>query len=1240
MGLLLTASLTRVSSGDQVAWKSIGRGGTGAAIFGAAISPVNPNIIILGSDVGGLFRTTDGGLTWKAVNNAIASPDTVTNYRIWSIAFAPVNGLNPNAQIVYTASPPHFYRSADAGATWTRRALMPGDGDPTVIVVDPTDPNIVYAAGNGYTTGTSRLWKTTDGFAGATASCIDPNNCNVSVGSLVIRPSDRTQLLACTPAGIYKTTDSAASWTKIGGPGGIPAGLPHDSCQRMTVHASGVVYMTLATPNAGGSGWKDPTMWHGGVYKSSTWGDSWTAANGTDGPNLLVNGLGHDEGQFEFLGGSGPAEGWSYLGDSRTVTRVCDAPENLPRTGCAIKMEPIDLGDTSSRGVSKTIPIAVQNRNKLHKISVWMRAPSGQGVTLYVRAHMQNAAGAGIRFPALVGDYIDPIASVVVHSEWRKYQSILYVPDDVAQVALEMYTFFDDGKTWMDEVSIQPIDSLPDVVGAGATPTFANYDLIVVDPADVNTLYVGTAPGGFADDNETGTSGIWKTTDAGATWRRVTRSLYHDNVLDGRGTAPVCGDGVCGGRWEHHAAGGVCPDFSVASTCAADCAISGSSSCCGNNICELAEDADNCFVDCPRYAEAGLPYNESPRQLKDGVTSYAINGISYGVESLAIGNGGTNGKGNAGSQTLSTGGILLTEDGGNRWTEISNDLTVSSTPPYEGWKSRGDTNWVFTYPVVTDAANPQRVYYGDSDNYLNVSFDGGVHFVLEGKFVWPVGGDAVTSMILDPVDPNHAYFGVFNGDDINTLPDGGVIDGHLDPTTNRWTWAKVGVQAPDPGGTDLRGGNVSLVRHSDGTLFAAVGSKGVFRLDGSTWNNTYSGSNWKDSSGQAAIPAGWKIMRLAIDGDDRLYAGAGYNLGDTPPSGETGVWVSADRGVNWTKISSAEMDREPITWITPAGKDGSNRPIVLVGTWFAYRCGWGVPDTPECAGRQGGGLYRGCLGCSAPNVWSFTRSLIQPRVTGIAVHPTNPSIAYAYAGSFFYAVDAPGLQAGIYKSVDQGLTWSLLDNNGLSNLKSGRLYFSAISPYHTIYASTVGGGVYEGTINCGPVSEGFADVDGDGVPDCAFTNINQQIAMTTGSIVSGTYSSLSCSSTATYEVLKEQTSGSQRKMIKVWKFDNVPTGKAYDLWVEGFKTVAGTPSDNFNFSLTTKAAGSACTNSDGIGPTLLTVSKTGDDNQAQIASAGTINNPVVCLRVQDSIQGSDNKSETLTLDRVCLRALP
>jgi len=274
-------------------------------------------------------------------------------------------------------------------------------------------------------------------------------------------------------------------------------------------------------------------------------------------------------------------------------------------------------------------------------------------------------------------------------------------------------------------------------------------------------------------------------------------------------------------------------------------------------------------------------------------------------------------------------------------------------------------------------------------------------------------------------------------------------------------------------------------------------------------------------------------------------------------------------------------------------------------------------------------------------VWSFTRNLIQPRVTGIAVHPTNPSIAYAYAGSFSYAVDAPGLQAGIYKSVDQGLTWTLLDNNGLSNLKSGRLYFSAISPYHTIYASTVGGGVYEGTINCGPVSEGFGDVDGDGVPNCAFTNITQQIAMTTGSIISGTYSNLSCSSAAnTYEVLREQTSGGSRRMIKVWKFDNVPTGKQYDLWVEAFKTPVGTPSDNFKFSMVSKAAGSTCSAGDAFGPTLLTVSKTSDDNVAQIASAGMITDPVVCLRVEDSITTEDLQSETLTLDRVCLRGLP
>lgn len=292
-----------------------------------------------------------------------------------------------------------------------------------------------------------------------------------------------------------------------------------------------------------------------------------------------------------------------------------------------------------------------------------------------------------------------------------------------------------------------------------------------------------------------------------------------------------------------------------------------------------------------------------------------------------------------------------------------------------------------------------------------------------------------------------------------------------------------------------------------------------------------------------------------------------------------------------------------------------------------------------------GGLYKGTRN-PGTGAWTWAKVLNQPVVSGVVVSTANSSILYAFVGQKCCSGSFPGQQAGIYKSISGGGagSWTKIDNNGLMNLGIGKLYFSS-SDTHKIYASTIGDGVFEGTISCGPVSEGFPDAYNDGIPDCAFTNIAQQVAIASGngSIVSGNYQNLSCASAVdTNEVLSEGTSGGSRKLIKVWKFDNVPVGKQVELWVDGYRTPANgnnTP-DAFNFSLTGKPAGSSCTNSDGIGSTLISLTNQSNNNVATIVNTGVNTSPVICLRVQDSIQGSDSKTETLTLDRVCLRALP
>src|SRR5262245_42801218 len=55
-------------------WRSVGPGG-GGAIQTSAVSPADPNLAVVTSDVGGIYRTTDGGQTWSLRNDNLVQPD-------------------------------------------------------------------------------------------------------------------------------------------------------------------------------------------------------------------------------------------------------------------------------------------------------------------------------------------------------------------------------------------------------------------------------------------------------------------------------------------------------------------------------------------------------------------------------------------------------------------------------------------------------------------------------------------------------------------------------------------------------------------------------------------------------------------------------------------------------------------------------------------------------------------------------------------------------------------------------------------------------------------------------------------------------------------------------------------------------------------------------------------------------------------------------------------------------------
>ena len=132
------------------AWVSSRLGG-GGYLQRAAFTAADPDRIYLASDVGGLYRSDNGGQTWTMLHGALP-PAGDASYQVRGVVAHPAD---PNRLLVATGNPwarPHgVFRSDDGGATFrqTLDARFEGNAssraDGAVLVADPSDPDMVYA---------------------------------------------------------------------------------------------------------------------------------------------------------------------------------------------------------------------------------------------------------------------------------------------------------------------------------------------------------------------------------------------------------------------------------------------------------------------------------------------------------------------------------------------------------------------------------------------------------------------------------------------------------------------------------------------------------------------------------------------------------------------------------------------------------------------------------------------------------------------------------------------------------------------------------------------------------------------------------------------------------------------------------------------------------------------------------------------------------------------------------------
>jgi photosystem II stability/assembly factor-like uncharacterized protein len=262
-------------------WRSVGpdRGGRSIAAAGSAS---RPSEYYFGATGGGVWKTTDFGITWTAMGD--------TDFRTTSVGAIAIAPSNPD--IVYVGMGEScfrgniiqgdgIYKTSDAGKSWQHVGLADTEVV-SKIRIHPTNPDIVFAAvlGHSYDPHPSRgVYRSKDGGktwekvlyrddrSGAIDLTMDPKNPDVLYAATwQIYRTPWSMESGGPGSALHKSTDGGTTWTDITRNSGLPSGLWGRIGVSVSAADSARVYAIIENDN-------------GGVFVSDDSGTTWRKTN-------------------------------------------------------------------------------------------------------------------------------------------------------------------------------------------------------------------------------------------------------------------------------------------------------------------------------------------------------------------------------------------------------------------------------------------------------------------------------------------------------------------------------------------------------------------------------------------------------------------------------------------------------------------------------------------------------------------------------------------------------------------------------------------------------------------------------------------------------------------------------------------------------------------------------------------------------------------------------------------------
>ncbi len=192
-------------------WTNLSKGMSHSRVIAMAIDPVYPATVYAGTKGDAVFKSHDGGQRWTSMRSGL--DDVTITSVVNQFVFDPADTNH-----IFIATTMGVFETRNGGESWTKRM----DGMKEVLMVitlamDPTRPSILYAGTSGgvyKSVDQAGHWKQVNN--GLVPPDMVKTSRALNVTAILVNPYGPETVYAATLAGLYKTTDGAKSWKRIG----------------------------------------------------------------------------------------------------------------------------------------------------------------------------------------------------------------------------------------------------------------------------------------------------------------------------------------------------------------------------------------------------------------------------------------------------------------------------------------------------------------------------------------------------------------------------------------------------------------------------------------------------------------------------------------------------------------------------------------------------------------------------------------------------------------------------------------------------------------------------------------------------------------------------------------------------------------------------------------------------------------------------------------------------------------